>query len=41
MPSLGTEVAAVQLPMLRYAQDIGWKGFAQISPDETESSRMK
>jgi type I restriction enzyme R subunit len=25
MPTLGAEVPAVQLPMLRYAQDIGWK----------------
>jgi type I restriction enzyme R subunit len=25
MPSLGAEVPAVQLPMLRYAQQIGWK----------------
>lgn len=29
MPSLGAEVPAVQLPMLRYAQDIGWKLVAQ------------
>lgn len=29
MPSLVVEVAAFQLPMLRSAQDIGWKGFAK------------
>lgn len=25
MPVLGAETSAVQLPMIRYAQDIGWK----------------
>ena len=29
MPILGAETSAVQLPMIRYAQDIGWKLVSQ------------
>ena len=29
MPSLGAETSAVQYPMIRYAQDIGWKLVSQ------------
>jgi type I restriction enzyme, R subunit len=36
MPSLGAEVPAVQLPMLRYAQDIGW---TFVPPDEALKRR--
>ena len=36
MPKLGAEQTAVQDPMIRYAQDVGWES---LSPTQVESLR--